>query len=220
MKKSMDHSEAIGSGGATGHSSYKNPHTRKLIHNLDNKDYGKAKRGMTKNMFGKDSPEKKEEDKSPPPPPAKGKAPIRDIPTYQPPASASTDWREEFKKADQSDEELPDTKKLIDKLNVQGAQDLQTTIGLEDEKRVEDSIGEMNDDDVAHLKRQVEEQEAKLAELQAKLNKPPKATAKKDPKHGTPGSQLSSSRLPQIAKRFREDSKGSSPDKSSTGKGA
>lgn len=39
--------------------------------------------------------------------------------------------------------------------------------------------GDLNDSDVSRLKKQVEEQEAKLAELQAKLHKPPKAMSTK-----------------------------------------
>ena len=43
---------------------------------------------------------------------------IREIPTYVPPvAEKDKDWREDFKKNADSDDELPDTKMLIAKLN-------------------------------------------------------------------------------------------------------
>ena len=58
MKKTMDHVDAVG---ASGHSSYKNPHTRKLIQSLDNAS--KVKRGATKTQLSdkkNSSPERKE----------------------------------------------------------------------------------------------------------------------------------------------------------------
>jgi hypothetical protein len=43
---------------------------------------------------------------------------IRDIPTYvPPPEKKDSDWRDDYKKNQHSDEELPDTKLLIAKLN-------------------------------------------------------------------------------------------------------
>jgi hypothetical protein len=43
---------------------------------------------------------------------------IRDIPTYvPPPEKKDQDWREDFRKNQDSEEELPDTKLLIAKLN-------------------------------------------------------------------------------------------------------
>lgn len=47
---------------------------------------------------------------------------IREIPTYHPPTSKQVDWREEFKKGDDMEDELPDTKALIEKLNVSTTQ--------------------------------------------------------------------------------------------------
>jgi hypothetical protein len=43
---------------------------------------------------------------------------IRDIPTYvPPPEKKDQDWRDDFRKNQDSEEELPDTKLLIAKLN-------------------------------------------------------------------------------------------------------
>ncbi len=42
---------------------------------------------------------------------------IRDIPTYVPPERKEQDWRLDYRKNQDSDEELPDTKVLIAKLN-------------------------------------------------------------------------------------------------------
>jgi hypothetical protein len=43
---------------------------------------------------------------------------IREIPTYVPPvAEKDKDWREDFRNNADSDDELPDTKMLIAKLN-------------------------------------------------------------------------------------------------------
>lgn len=199
MKKTMDHVDAIG---ATGHTAYKNPHTRKLLQNLDNKDYGKIKRGVTKSQLDKNpSPEKKAVEVKQLAPQNEKKG-IREIPTYQPPSSAGggSDWREEFKKGGHSDEELPDTRKLIDKLKVGTAGGERTDMDIEEDalKLNDNSLlggDQMNDSDVSKLKRQVEEQEQKLAELQAKLNKPPKAVTKKGASL-IPGSSQSSGRLP------------------------
>lgn len=153
MKKTMDHVDAIG---ATGHTSYKNPHTRKLIHSLDSKDKPKDKRPASKQL----DKAQKEESKQTSPKPAKKS--IREIPTYQPPSSAAgSDWREEFKNGNNSDEELPDTKKLMHKLGVSGAPALSTALDIEEDavRASDNSImgGDMNDSDVAMLKRQVEE---------------------------------------------------------------
>lgn len=42
---------------------------------------------------------------------------IRDIPTYVPPERKEQDWREDYRKNQDSEDELPDTKLLIAKLN-------------------------------------------------------------------------------------------------------
>lgn len=108
IKKSMEGGYGSDNRGGGG---YKNPHTRKLIENLENKDYGKftrAKSFKSDNLAVQQKPE--EEKKASP----KYKS-IREIPTYQPPPEQ--DWREEFRKDDLSEDELPDTKMLIEKLN-------------------------------------------------------------------------------------------------------
>lgn len=105
--------------------------------------------------------------------PPKVEAPkaIRDIPTYQPPTQ---DWRQEFKKGDDSEDELPDTKKLISQLNLNtGA----TTDAASVFENNEDFLGgDLNDEDVSNMKQSVEEKERQAAA--AALVKPPKGKKK------------------------------------------
>jgi hypothetical protein len=60
MKKTMDHVDAVG---AMGHTTYKNPQTRKLIQSLDNAS--KVKRSETRQTGKKGSPAKKKEEVKP-----------------------------------------------------------------------------------------------------------------------------------------------------------
>ena len=109
MKKTMQN-------GSGGQSAYRNPKARKMIQNIEQKDYGKATRGIapTASAPNLNSPIKLETEYASKEPQKQ----IRGIPTYQPPPASQQDWREEFKKGDESDDQLPDTKKLISQLNI------------------------------------------------------------------------------------------------------
>lgn len=79
-------------------------------------------------------------------------------------------------KAEESEDELPDTKLLIDKLNINGAigghQESEVNIfDLEDDKNDEENsllMGDLNDNDVENMKKDIADREKKKAEEEAK----------------------------------------------------
>lgn len=72
---------------------------------------------------------------------------IREIPTYKPPQreESRSDWREEFKRDNDSEEELPDTKKVIEKLN-KGKQSFAKTTDGGGDKTIFDDEDDNRDD--------------------------------------------------------------------------